>query len=113
MAIQFNSNFDETTPFSDVSYPIHLTANNVQTITIPGTDTTQYSALFAISVTSNVYVRLNAVPIVPPANSAALQPYAQRVIDGQKHFVRGGDVLQFITPDAVAYCSVSLMQLPG
>lgn len=113
MAIQFNSNFDETTPFSDVSYPIHLTANNVRTITIPGTDTTQYSATFSVNMTSNVFSRLNAVPTVPAANTSALQPYQEMVIDGQKHFVRGGDVLQFITPDANAYGSVSLMQLPG
>ena len=32
MAIQYNSNYDGTIPFSDVSYPVHLGSNVEETI---------------------------------------------------------------------------------
>jgi len=111
MAISYNSNFDGTTPFSDVTYPVALATNTDETITVPGTATMQYQALFSYTSTSNVFVRLNAIPTVPPAGTGALEQYNE--FRPMKKYVKGGDVIHLITPDASAYVGVSLMQLPG
>lgn len=111
MAIQYNSNYEGTLPFSDVSYQIQCGANVEQTVTIPGTSTTQYQALFEYNQSSNVFIRLNATPTIPSSGSVGSQPYNE--FRPHKRYVRGGDVVHFITPDASAYIGMSLRQLQG
>lgn len=111
MAITYNSNFDGTTPFSDASYPVALATNTDETITVPGVATMQYQAVFSYTSTSNVFVRLNATPTVPPPGTGALEQYNE--FRPCKKYAKGGDVIHLITPDASAYVGVSLMQLPG
>lgn len=112
MAIQYNSNYDETIPFSDVCAQVSCQANVEQTFTIPGTALTQYSARFEYISTSNVFVRLNGIPTIPPAGSVGTEQYSEFRPRCQR-YVKGGDVLHFITPDALAYVGVSLRQLQG
>lgn len=111
MAIQYNSNYDETIPFSDVAYPVALATNTDETITVPGSATTQYQALFSYTSTSNVFVRLNDIAVVPAPSSATLTQYNE--FRPKKRYVKGGDVIHLITPDASAYVGVSLRQLQG
>jgi len=111
MAIQYNSNYHETLPFSDVAVQVHCTASTEQTFTVPGTPTTQYQAYFEYNDLSNVYVCLNATPVIPGAASVGTQQYNE--FKPEKRYVRGGDVIHFITPDANAYIGVSLRQLQG
>jgi hypothetical protein len=111
VAIQYNSNYDETLPFSDVTRQIHLTTAVEQTFAIPGTETTQYQALFSYNDISNVFVCLNATPVIPGANTVGSQQYNE--FKPEKRYVKGGDVLHFITPDATAYMGVSLRTLQG
>lgn len=111
MAIQYNSNYDETIPFSDVDFQVGLVANTEETITIPGTATTQYQALFSYNYVSNVFVRNNATPTIPPGGTVGTEQYNE--FRPMKRYVRGGDVLHLITPDATAYVGVSLRQLQG
>lgn len=111
MAIPYNSNYDETIPFSDVTYPIHIEAGLGVSVVIPGAATTQYQALFCYNDTSNVFVRLNDPAIVPAAGSPVLVQYNE--FKPEKRYVRGGDEVFFITPDGEAYCSMSLRQLQG
>lgn len=115
MAIQYNSNFDLTIPFSDVSVQVALATGVVQTFVVPGSSTDRYSARFGYTSTSNVFVRLNATPATPGAGLNTQQPYSEfrPGADGSQRYVKGGDVLQFITPDANAYVGISLRQLPG
>lgn len=115
MAIQYNSNFDVTIPFSDVCAQIALGAAVEQTFTVPGTKVNKYSARFTYNATSNVFVRLNAAPTTPGAGTVTTQPYSEFRAgdDGSQRYVQGGDVIHMITPDATAYVGISLRQLPG
>ena len=115
MAIQYNSNFDLTIPFSDVCAQVALAANTEETFTIPGTATTKYSARFSYISTTNIFIRLNGTPTTPPSGTVGTQQYGEfrPGDDGSQRYVQGGDVLHFITPDTTAYVGVSLRQLPG
>lgn len=111
MAIQYNSNFHETLPFSDFAVPVSLTTNTEQTVTVPGSATTKYQALFEYNATSNVFVRLNGTATVPAPDTANIVPYLE--FRPKKRYVQGGDVLHFITPDTAQYVGLTLRQLPG
>ncbi len=111
MAIKYNSNYDETIPFSDTDYQVGLGVGVERTITVPGASTTQYQALFSYISTSNVFVRLNTAPTAPVIGTVGTQPYNE--FRPCKRYVKGGDVIHLITPDASAYVGVSLRQLQG
>jgi hypothetical protein len=111
MAITYNSNYNETMPFSDTAAQVACTVSSERTWTVPGTNTQQFQAYFEYTQSSNVFVCLNATPVVPAGGSVGTQPYNE--FKPKKRYVRGGDVLHFITPDAVAYIGVSLRQLQG
>jgi hypothetical protein len=111
MTTQWNANYIETMPFSDTCFQVGCTVNSAQTVTIPGTDTMQYQALFEYASNSNVFVGKNAVPVIPPGGSVGTQTYNE--FKPLKRYVRGGDVLHLITPDATAYIGVTLRQIQG
>jgi hypothetical protein len=115
MAIQYNSNFDKTIPFSDVCAQVALVANTEETFTVPGAATAKYSAHFAYTSTSNVFVRTNATPAIPAGGTVGVEQYNEfrPGDDGFQRYVQGGDVIHLITPDATAYVGISLRQLPG
>ncbi len=111
----FNVNFDGTTSFSDTCAQVSMSAPGVaETYTVPGAATISYAARFAYTYGSNVYVRLNAAPTSPPAGTTTTEAYSEfrPGADGSKRYVKGGDVLHFVTPDASAYVGVSLQKLP-
>lgn len=109
MAIQYNSNYHETMPFSDAAYQLALTANNAQSITIQGLPNTKYQAYFSFNDEANVFVRLNAPASVPADNTVNTEQYNE--LRPLKRYVQTGDVLHFITPDTNAYVGVSLRQI--
>lgn len=111
MTIAYNSNYDETLPFSDTCQQVHCGINVEETWTIPGADTVQYQALFEYASNSNVFVCLNGTPVIPAGGTTGSQPYNE--FKPAKRYVKGGDVLHFITPDTTAYIGVSLRQLQG
>ena len=115
MAIQYNSNFDLTIPFSDVSVQVALATNTPASYTVPGIATTKYAARFAYNQDANVFIRLNTAPTTPPAGTVTTQAYGEYRpgADGSQRYVAGGDVLHFTTPDASAYVGITLRQLPG
>lgn len=98
-------------PFSDTSIQVNLVTNTEETFTVPGTETAQYQAYFEYISTSNVFVCLNATPSIPAGGTVGAQQYNE--FRPEKRYVRGGDVLHFITPDASAYVGVSLRKLQG
>lgn len=111
----YNSNFDLTIPFSDTCAQVSMSAANVvETYTVPGATNILYAARFGYTQGSNVYVRLNAAPTAPPAGTTTTEAYSEfrPGADGTQRYVKGGDVLQFVTPDASAYVGVSLRKLP-
>ncbi len=111
MTTQYNANYLETMPFSDTCFQVTCTVNSERTETIPGDATMQYQAYFEYASNSNVFVCKNATPVIPAGGSTGSQPYNE--FKPIKRYVRGGDVLHFITPDATAYIGVSLRQLQG
>lgn len=111
MTIAYNANYIETMPFSDTAIQVHCLANTEETYTVPGNDTQQYQAYFEYISTSNVFVRLNGVPAIPAGGTVGQEQYNE--FRPKKRYVRGGDVIHFITPDANAYIGVSLRQLQG
>ncbi len=116
MAIQYNSNFDETVPFSDVCAQVSMVANTAVSYTVPGNATTRYSVRFGYNASANVFVRLNTAPTSPPGGTVTQQAYGEFRPggDGSQRYVSGGDILYFITPDvAGGYAGISLRQLPG
>ena len=114
MAIQYNSNFDTTIPFSDVNAQVALGVGVAQSFAVPGPATTNYSVKFSYTSASNVFVRLNVAPVTPPPATVTSLQYTEfrPGDDGSQRYVKGGDTLYFITPDATAYVGISLRQLP-
>jgi hypothetical protein len=111
MTIQYNANYIETMPFSDTCEQIACLVGVEQTFTVPGASTLQYQAYFEYASNSNVFVCKNATPVIPLGGTVESQPYNE--FKPKKRYVRGGDVIHFITPDASAYIGVSLRQLQG
>lgn len=111
MTIAYNSNYDGTIPFSDTARQVACGANVEETFTVPGNSLAQYQANFSYNSISNVFIRLNDTPTVPAGGTVGTETYNE--FRPAKRYVRGGDVIHFITPDASAYIGVSLMQLQG
>lgn len=109
MAIVYNSNYDETIPFSDVCKVFALAANTEQTYTIPGNDTVNYSVRFGLNSTSNVFVANNKTATIPAGGASTSVQFNEYRPEIQRQ-VKGGDILSFITPDATAYVGISLRQ---
>lgn len=111
MTIAYNANYIETMPFSDTATQVACLVGVEETWTIPGEPTQQYQAYFEYNQSSNVFICKNATPVIPAGGTVGTQPYNE--FRPKKRYVRGGDVLHFITPDASAYIGVSLRQLQG
>lgn len=109
----YSDNFDHAKPFSDTCFQVNLVANVSQDYTVPGTSSHKYRAIFSFNYNSNVYVGLNTTPTSPGAGlntSTANLEFRP----SEPKFVKGGDVLSFISPDATgAYAGISLLLLPG
>jgi len=114
MAISYNSNFEQTIPFSDVCATLALATATDLSYTVPGASTVFYSMILTYTSTSNVFVRKNAAAATPGAGLVTQNQYEEfrAGSDGTKRIVQGGDVIHFITPDASAYVGIRLMQLP-
>lgn len=111
MAIKYNSNYHETMPFSDVCAQVQCGSNVEQTFTVPGTANQQFQAYFEYTYDSNVFVCLNGTPTIPSSGSVGTQQYNE--FRPKKRYVKGGDVLHFITPDSSAFIGVSFRQIQG
>src|SRR5690606_14314133 len=109
MTMPYHSNYDGTIPFSDTCAQFHLTNNVTVLWTIPGSSLVTYQARFSFSSTSHVFVRRGAQPALPAANSMTAVPYSHFKPD--LLVVHGGEILEFISPDANAYFGASLMVL--
>ena len=112
MSVPYNTNYDLTMPFVDDSAQIALGVGVQQVYTVPGTGT--YSVRFTYTSTSNVFVGLGVTPTVPGAGSVGAQANSEfrPGCDGSQRYVKGGQTIHFITPDATAYVGIRLMKLP-
>ncbi len=110
MAIPYNSNFDETQPFTDTGMQSQLVANVPLSWTVPGSPTTSYRANFSFDQNADVWVGKNVVPGVP-SPGVATDVNGIEFRPGPK-YVRGGDVLHFLST-TTPQIGVSLLQLPA
>lgn len=111
MTIQYNANYQETMPFSDTCLQLFLQAGVAQSYTVPGTSNQFFQAYFEYASNSNVFVCNNGVAASPTAGTHTTQQYNE--FKPKKRYVRGGDVLSFITPDTTAYAGMTLRQIQG
>ncbi len=111
MAIPYTSSYDKTIAFSDECAQIALATNVAQTYTVPGTGAQKYSCLISLNSNANVFCCQNDTATVPPAGTNTTTKRLE--FRPFKRYVIGGDVLSFITPDAVAYVGVSLRAIPN
>lgn len=111
MTIKYNANYIETMPFSDTCLQLNLATNIPQSWTVPGEPEQYFQAYFEYNCNSNVFVCQNGTAAAPASGTQTTQQYNE--FKPKKRYVRGGDVLSFMTPDAAAYMGVSLRQLQG
>ena len=112
MTIPYASNYDKTLAFCDVCSQIGLSANDEVHFTVPGLGNAvpiQYVAVFEYASNANVYVANNKTAVVPALGSETALPYVE--YKPVQRFVREGDVLSFITPDAMAYVGVTFRSI--
>jgi hypothetical protein len=110
MAVQYHNNYIDTTNFSDTSYRMTLTTGVEVTVTVPGDAEDNLQAIFGYAATSQIMVGYNSSPTIP-ANDTAVST-GRVEVNPIKRFVKGGDVLHFMTPDTSALVGVSLRALP-
>tara|TARA_R110000868_G_scaffold161317_1_gene391499 strand:+ start:5843 stop:6181 length:339 start_codon:yes stop_codon:yes gene_type:complete len=112
MAVQYHNNYIDTTNFSDVTTRIALTSGNTLTYTVPGLATNNMQAIFTLTDDATLFVGYNKTATVPALNTVTSDQFIELMKDGFKRFVRGGDVLSFVTPDPMVYVGISLRALP-
>jgi hypothetical protein len=113
MVTSYTSSFDKTIAFTEVSYPFHLTANVVTTITLPGTQVNKYVLTFGVSSNSNVFIGYQVTPTVPAGDSAPETAREEYMIPGMQRYAFGGNVISLISPDTAAYGSVTARAIPN
>lgn len=107
MATRYHSSFDKTLNFTDTCAQFTLTANNVQTYTVPGTADQKFTLLFSYNSNQDVFVGYNVTAAIPaPNTNTTLSQVEYKPFDSR--WVIGGDVLSFITPNATTYLGISL-----
>jgi hypothetical protein len=111
MTTPFNSNYIECFPFSDTQAQLLLAANTALPYTVPGTPNIIYRAEFSASTSADVWVRNNGTATVPGAGLLTSNSYQERIGVNFVRYVKGGDVLSFIS-NGTPQVGISLLQLP-
>lgn len=113
----YNANFERTFPWSDLNVQIALAANTAITYTVPGNSSMEYRAIFSYAYDSNIWVGYNTTAVVPIAGAATVTSNSKIELNpgkyGDARYVRGGDVLSFISGSIVSNAGMSLLQLPS
>lgn len=113
MVTSYTSSFDKTIAFTEVSYPFHLAATVVTTITLPGSIVNKYVLTFATASNSNIFIGYTVTPTIPTVNTAPQTAREEFLVPGMQRYAFGGNVISLITPDTVAYGSVSARAIPN
>jgi hypothetical protein len=97
MATPYQMNFSECFPFSDTGVKAILAASTALPFTVPGTENQIYRASFGCSSNAEIWVNNNGTATVPTSNTASATVNQEFVIPGMCRYVKGGDVLSFIS----------------
>lgn len=112
MTTAYNSSFDQTRPFSDSGATIALADNTELTYTVPGVSSQRYRIQFSWAYNANVWVCVNSTAVVPGAGTINTSRCEFRPgSDGSGRYVKGGDVLHFIS-SGIGQGGFSLLLLP-
>lgn len=109
----FVSSFNGTLPFSDISVQVALAATTELTYTVPGDNNVQYRCEFSYPYNANVWVGYNTTATVPPAGAVTVTSNEKLELRPDVRYVRGGDVLSFISDSLVTNMGLSLLTLPA
>lgn len=110
---KFSTNFLETLPFSDQTVQVALAANTALPYTVPGDNSIQYRCEFSYAYDSNVWVGFNTTAVVPVAGAVTTTSNSSLVFRPKIKYVRGGDVLSFISGSVVSNIGLELLVLPS
>ena len=108
---KYNTLYNGTTPFSDTAPQFSLLAGTALTYTVPGNSSQKYRVKFSWPYDGNVWVAINnparlPIPGFMTSNSVStLRPDVK--------YASGGDVLSFISTNAVLDAGFELLELPG
>ena len=110
---RFNTNYLECLPFSDQTVQVALAANTALPYTIPGDSSVQYRCEFSYAYDANVWVGYNTTAVVPVAGAVTTTSNTSIVLRPKIKYVRGGDVLSFISASIVSNMGFELLLLPS
>ena len=110
---KFSTNFLDCLPFSDQTVQVGLAANTALPYTIPGDSSVQYRCEFSYANDANVWVGYNTTAVVPVAGTVTTTSNSSVVLRPKIKYVRGGDVLSFISGSIVSNMGFELLLLPS
>ena len=91
---------------SDLTPQFALPATTPLSYTVPGDSSKQYEAEFSFPSTASVWVGYNTTPTIPTAGTMTVNARSTR--NPTCWWVRGGDVLTFISTAIVTDCGIAL-----
>ena len=110
---KYNSSYEGCLPFSDYTVQIALGADAGLSYTIPGDSSMSYRAEFSYAYNANVWVGYNTMATLPPSTAITTSSNKSIELRPSIRYVRGGDVLSFISDSVVSDCGLSLLSIPS
>jgi hypothetical protein len=107
----FNEAYGNSKPFSDKTAQFGLNASAAVTYTVPGTSHNHYRCEFSYPYNANVWVGYNVTATIPSLGTVASNSSIELRPDVR--YVKGGDVLSFISDSSVTDCGLSLLSIPN
>lgn len=106
----YQKNFSNVLPFSNSGVQMLLEASTALPWTVPGDQVQRYRAYFRASSTAEVWVGYNVTATVPTTNTATSVSNIEFIPLNECRYVKGGDVLSFISLSTPSV-GVSLLQI--
>lgn len=107
---RFNTNFLGTLPFADIAPQYSLLAGVELTYTVPGGKNKSYRARLSYPNDASVWVAKNTTATLP--TPGVMNPSSNCELNPRFRYVRGGDVLSFISDSDMLNGGISLLELP-
>lgn len=97
--------------FCDTAAQFGISAATNITYTVPGANSQKYIAIFSFPEASSVWVGVNISATLPVANTMTAVNGIER--NPKYKIVKGTDVLNFNSTNAVADAGITLFSIPG
>ena len=113
MTTEYKTAHNGTISISDTGAQMSLAADTALSYTVPGAPSQRYRALFAYPENAAVWVGINVTATIPSVGAINSTYNVEQVRPNQSRFVKGGDVLSFISLAAATDVGVTLQALLG